>query len=146
MKLGTKGKDVDQFVDQLKSEGESEGYSPTLYSKQNCFFCRSHASETNCGGRNVSARTPSVGSSAGQVSPIELNEVLCRISSRFRSIHVESKEEIKLNGDRNGGLENMEITGVLTFRVADDKNAKLAIKMDLGDNRAQIQVNKRFFI
>ncbi|XP_055330043.1 coatomer subunit delta-like [Paramacrobiotus metropolitanus] len=109
MKLGTKGKDVDQFVDKLQSEGERV------------------MSSTSTQVRSAAETPAQSAASAGK-----------------ESVHIESKEDIKLSAGRDGGLENMEITGVLSFRVSDERMARLALKIDLGNERTQIQLHPKF--
>ena len=68
--------------------------------------------------------------------------------SSLYSVHVDAKEEIKMVAGRDGSLENLEITGVLSFRVTDEANSRLALQIDVGDGTSQIQVKNfsAFFV
>ncbi|OQV18781.1 Coatomer subunit delta [Hypsibius exemplaris] len=110
MKLGTKAKDVDMFVNQLKSEGEK-------VMSQAATSIRKASVHESSGGNSAAGRA---------------------------GVHVESKEEIKLTAGGDGSLESMEITGVLAFKVTDESSSRLALKIDLGDGRSQIQLHPKF--
>uniref|UniRef100_A0A0K2TRS3 Coatomer subunit delta n=1 Tax=Lepeophtheirus salmonis TaxID=72036 RepID=A0A0K2TRS3_LEPSM len=92
MKLGGKSKDVDSFVDQLKSEGQTVSELTTQSSKI----------------------VPSV-----QKSQINIE-----------SVHAKLEEKINLSGGRDGGLESMEISGMLTLRITDESLARIILKLE----------------
>ncbi|KAJ7990448.1 hypothetical protein DPEC_G00300420 [Dallia pectoralis] len=112
LKLGAKGKEVDNFVDKLKSEGE------TVMS--------------NAGQR------PSLASS---VLPPPAN---------MESVHMRVEEKISLTCGRDGGLQNMEVLGIITLRVTDDKFGRIRLMLNNNDKKGvQLQthpnVDKKLF-
>uniref|UniRef100_A0A8C8YN27 Coatomer subunit delta n=1 Tax=Prolemur simus TaxID=1328070 RepID=A0A8C8YN27_PROSS len=88
LKLGAKGKEVDNFVDKLKSEGE------TIMSS------------------NMSKRT----SEATKVHAPPIN---------MESVHMKIEEKITLTCGRDGGLQNMELHGMIMLRISDDKFGRI---------------------
>ncbi|XP_066565014.1 archain 1a [Amia ocellicauda] len=113
LKLGARGKEVDNFVDKLKSEGEniilpSSGKRP---------------------------------SEASKALPPPIN---------MESVHMRVEEKILLTSGRDGGLQNMEILGMITLRVSEDKNGRIRLYVNNNDKKGlQLQthpnVDKKLF-
>uniref|UniRef100_A0A6Q2WRQ6 Coatomer subunit delta n=1 Tax=Esox lucius TaxID=8010 RepID=A0A6Q2WRQ6_ESOLU len=101
LKLGAKGKEVDNFVDKLKSEGE------TIMS--------------NAGKR------PSLASSV--LPP----------PAHMESVHMRVEEKISLTCGRDGGLQNMEVLGIITLRVTDDKVGRIRLMLS-NSNKTGVQL------
>lgn len=105
MKLGGKSKDVDSFVDQLKSEGEhvtSEAPAP----------------RSNLGsGKTLSKAPPS--------TP----------AIKMESVHVKIEEKMTVVARRDGGLENMEMNGHLTLRITDLAFGRIKLQLIAPTNK-----------
>ncbi|XP_051535576.1 archain 1b [Myxocyprinus asiaticus] len=113
LKLGVKGKEVDNFVDKLKSEGE-----------------------------NI------VTSGAGRKAT-EASKVL-QPPVNTESVHLRVEEKISLTCGRDGGLQNMEVLGMITLTVTDEKYGRISILVNNNDKKgAQLQthphVDKKLF-
>lgn len=113
LKLGAKGKEVDFFVDKLKSEGEN-------------------------------IVTTSAGRKASEASKVLQPPV------NMESVHLRVEEKISLTCGRDGGLQNMEVLGMITLKVADEKNGRIIIVINNSDKKgAQLQthphVDKKLF-
>ncbi|KAB5522481.1 hypothetical protein PHYPO_G00159990 [Pangasianodon hypophthalmus] len=113
LKLGARGKEVDDFVDKLKSEGENIILSGT--------------------GKKPSEASKSL--------PAPVNT---------ESVHLRIEEKITLTCGRDGGLQNMEILGMITLRVSDEKNGRIRLLINNNDKRGvQLQthpnVDKKLF-
>ncbi|RXG54611.1 Coatomer subunit delta [Armadillidium vulgare] len=93
MKLGSRSKDVDSFVDQLKSEGEKIISS-----------------------NDVSNKAPTITSSVPQID--------------MEPIHVTLAEDINVRCGRDGGLQNMEIQGILKLRISDPEFGFIKVQVD----------------
>lgn len=51
------------------------------------------------------------------------------------------EEKITLTCGRDGGLQNMEVLGMVTLRVADDKNGRIRLIINNSDSKGlQLQV------
>ena len=51
------------------------------------------------------------------------------------------EEKISLTCGRDGGLQNMEVLGMVTLRVTDDKNGRIRLIINNNDNKGlQLQV------
>ncbi|XP_032833020.2 coatomer subunit delta [Petromyzon marinus] len=114
MKLGSKGKEVDSFVDKLKSEGE-----------------RVVASNAAAHKRQDNGKA---------VAP----------PAHTESVHLRVEEKLSLVCGRDGGLQSMELLGMVTLRVADESHARIRIAVDNNDKKgAQLQthpnVDKKLF-
>uniref|UniRef100_U3FD34 Coatomer subunit delta n=1 Tax=Micrurus fulvius TaxID=8637 RepID=U3FD34_MICFL len=114
LKLGTKGKEVDNFVDKLKSEGE-----------------------------NI------VASSAGKRSSNAAAVLAPPIN--MESVHMKVEEKISLTCGRDGGLQNMELHGMIMLRILDEKFARICIHVENEDKKGvQLQthpnVDKKLFM
>ena len=61
------------------------------------------------------------------------------------SIHVIVEEKIVLTAGRDGGLENMEVLGMVKLKIADDKYTRVRINVINNDTKGiQIQVTAVF--
>lgn len=112
LKLGGK-KDVESFVDQLKSEGENV-ISPTSQAKSVAL---------------AKATTP---------------------AANQESVHIRLEEKITLTAGREGGLQNLEIHGLATLKIADEKFGRIKIAVPYIDTKGvQLQthpnVDKKLF-
>lgn len=106
LKLGGKHKDVDSFVDQLKSEGENV-VSSAVGAKSTSTV--------------VKSSLPTV---------------------QTDSVHLHFEEKITLTALRDGGLQNMEIHGLVTLRITDEKYGCVKIQIDNKDDKgAQLQTH-----
>ncbi|XP_055594363.1 coatomer subunit delta [Uranotaenia lowii] len=107
LKLGGKNRDVDSFVDQLKSEGEKVVANPTP----------------------SSAQTAAV--KAKPVSDVPMDDV-----------HLRMEDKITVRVGRDGGLQNFELSGLLTLRIADEKYGRIRVQLDNSDQRGiQLQTH-----
>lgn len=53
------------------------------------------------------------------------------------------EEKISLTCGRDGGLQNMEVLGMITLKVADEKNGRIIIVINNNDKKgAQLQVRE----
>lgn len=112
MKLGSKAKDVDSFVDKLRSEGAEVV-----------------TSKTKLGSSTKTTAAPSV---------------------PMGSVHVKVDEKITLTGGRDGGLQNMEIRGLVLLRISDPQFGKICVKLENNDDKGfQMQthpnIDKKLF-
>uniref|UniRef100_A0A1B6HIZ8 Coatomer subunit delta n=1 Tax=Homalodisca liturata TaxID=320908 RepID=A0A1B6HIZ8_9HEMI len=107
MKLGSKSRDVESFVDQLKSEGENV-VVPTL-NKQSIV-------------------------SASKIPPSSL--------ANTEDIHLRQEERLVLRVGRDGGVQNLELHGLVTLRISDDKYGRIRVVLDNKDTRGiQLQTH-----
>lgn len=57
------------------------------------------------------------------------------------SVHLRVEEKITLTCGRDGGLQNMEVLGMVTLRVTDDKYGRIRMIVNNNDNKGlQLQV------
>ncbi|XP_037784927.1 coatomer subunit delta-like [Penaeus monodon] len=96
MKLGSKAKDVDSFVDQLKSEGE----------------------------RVVSATEP-----VSKMQPVSTPQV------DVEPVHIVMAEDLVVRAGRDGGLQTMEVQGILKLRITDSDHGFIKVQVDNTDSR-----------
>ncbi|KAK8723406.1 hypothetical protein OTU49_011692 [Cherax quadricarinatus] len=96
MKLGSKAKDVDSFVDQLKSEGEQV----------------------------VSSSEP-----VSKMTPVKTPQV------DVEAIHIVMSEDLIVRAGRDGGLQNMEVQGILKLRITDPEHGFIKVQVDNTDTR-----------
>lgn len=102
LKLGSKSRDVESFVDQLKSEGERvQSLSQTSNSINN---------------KITTAHTQ-------------------QSSVNAESVHLKIEEKIQVTAGRDGGLQNMEVTGMVTLLVQDELNGMIRIQFENEDSR-----------
>ncbi|EDO33668.1 predicted protein [Nematostella vectensis] len=103
MKLGSKSKDVDSFVDKLRSEG-----TEVISHKQKSL-----------------AQKPAAAPVVNQ-----------------SSVHLKTEEKITLTAGRDGGLQNMEIRGIVLLRISDSQFAQIKLAVENNDDKGfQIQTH-----
>ena len=57
------------------------------------------------------------------------------------SIHLRQEEHLTLRVGRDGGLQNFELHGLVTLRIADDKWGRIRVQLENKDTRGiQLQV------
>merc|ERR1711899_37212 len=106
MKLGGKSKDVDSFVDQLKSEGETVASDVTAMK------------------------------SSKQVS----KTVASQPQIKTESVHAKVEETLNVVARRDGGLDSMELSGILTLRISDDAFGRIKLQLkNPTNNMVQLQ-------
>lgn len=60
------------------------------------------------------------------------------------SVHIKVDEKISLTAGRDGGLENMEVRGLVLLRISDAEYGRITITCENNDNLGfQLQVNIR---
>ncbi|BFZ14213.1 hypothetical protein BsWGS_17252 [Bradybaena similaris] len=112
LKLGSKKKDVDSFVDQLQSEGE-----------------------------RVADSSKSLSAPVAKSSTSTVNQ---------ERVHLVVEEKISLTAGRDGGLQNMEVHGMLRLRINEEKASKIKVKVTNNDTKGiQLQthpnIDKKLF-
>jgi hypothetical protein len=112
LKLGGR-KDVESFVDQLKSEGE-QVVSPSSALKSAAV---------------AKLATPTVNQ---------------------ESVHLRMEEKMTLTAGREGGLQNLEVHGIVTLKIANDKFGRIKVAVRNNDTKGiQLQthpnVDKKLF-
>lgn len=84
---------------------------------------------------------------AKQIVPSSLNENLVSkqqtsSSINYEKVHLKIDEKISLTCGKDGGVQNLEVLGVLLVNIASDDFARIRIALRNGDNRAlQLQTN-----
>ena len=64
----------------------------------------------------------------------------------FFSVHVKVDEKITLIGGKDGGLQNMEIRGLVLLRISDSQFGRICLKVENDDKKGfQFQVIKEVF-
>lgn len=96
MKLGSKNKDIDLFVDMLKSEGEA-------------------------------VETTGTKSSAVAKQQAEVHS---------ESVYLHCGEKITIKAKRDGGLDSLEVHGIATLNISDEKYGLIKIKMGCDDDKS----------
>lgn len=104
MKLGAKSKDIDSFVDKLRSEGEV-----------------------------ISTGTKKKSNDIAKTTvPAALLE----------SVHVRVEERISVTADRDGGLQQMQLQGLCTVNITDDKYGCIVLHVQNNDEKGcQLQTH-----
>lgn len=70
-----------------------------------------------------------------------INDLRVRVCF-LSSVHLRVEEKISLTSGRDGGLQNMEVLGMVTLRVTDDKNGRIRLIINNNDNKGlQLQVH-----
>lgn len=104
MKLGAKSKDIDSFVDKLRSEGEVV----TSSSKK---------------------KTSEVAKTSVPAALVE-------------SVHVRVEERLNVTADRDGGLQQMQLQGLCTLHITDDKYGCILLNVENNEeNGCQLQTH-----
>ena len=58
------------------------------------------------------------------------------------SVHIRLEEKITLVGNRDGGLQNLEVHGLVTLKITDEKLGRIKLAIDNTDDKGiQLQVN-----
>lgn len=74
----------------------------------------------------------------GDYLMVSTREVVC-----FFSVHVKVDEKITLIGGKDGGLQNMEIRGLVLLRISDSQFGRICLKVENDDKKGfQFQVIK----
>ncbi|KAI9246502.1 hypothetical protein BDA99DRAFT_527051 [Phascolomyces articulosus] len=58
------------------------------------------------------------------------------MTKNHEGIHINIEERVSLAANRDGGLEQMEVRGVLTLRVGDNANARVRLSLQAADDPA----------
>ncbi|XP_071844077.1 coatomer subunit delta-like [Apostichopus japonicus] len=105
MKLGSKSKDVNSFLDKLTSEGQD------VISEK----------KTRQSANMTKATTP---------------------AAKTENIHIQASEKMSVTASRDGGLEGLEVHGILQLRVANQEDGLIKIHVDNNDDKgAQLQTH-----
>lgn len=57
------------------------------------------------------------------------------------SVHLKTDEKITLTAGRDGGLQNMEIRGLMVLRISDNEVARIKLGVENNDDKGfQLQV------
>ncbi|GAB1294131.1 Coatomer subunit delta [Apodemus speciosus] len=151
LKLGAKGKEVDNFVDKLKSEGETimssnmgkrsseaaKVHTPPVNMERG-FHCVAQAHlELNC--------VDQAGLKLTRDPPASASQML-----ELKRVHMKIEEKITLTCGRDGGLQNMELHGMIMLRISDDKFGRIRLHVENEDKKGvQLQthpnVDKKLF-
>lgn len=106
LKLGGKNRDVDTFVDQLKSEGQ-----------------------------NVTNLTPAAVTSA-ITKPKAVSDV------HTEAVHLKMDDKLTIRMGKDGGVQQFELSGMLTLRISDEKFGKIRVHLENSDHRGiQLQTH-----
>ncbi|KAK9510370.1 hypothetical protein O3M35_005171 [Rhynocoris fuscipes] len=108
MKLGSKNRDVESFVDQLKSEGENVAPSTQLLI-------------ANANSTKLAATAPPINT---------------------ENIHLKQEEKLVVVVGKDGGIQNLELHGLVTLRISDEKFGKIRVHLENKDKRGiQLQTH-----
>ncbi|XP_016948818.1 coatomer subunit delta isoform X2 [Drosophila biarmipes] len=102
LKLGGKSKDVDSFVDQLKSEGEKIA--------------------------NLAPAAPA-GSSSAAASASAVAKAAISADIHKESVHLKIEDKLVVRLGRDGGVQQFENSGLLTLRIADEAYGRILLKL-----------------
>ncbi|KAH8414696.1 hypothetical protein KR215_000121, partial [Drosophila sulfurigaster] len=108
LKLGGKSKDVDSFVDQLKSEGEK---------------IASLAPAAAAGGAGAAA-------SASAAAKAKISADI-----HTESVHLKMEDKLVVRLGRDGGVQQFELTGLLTLRITDENLGRIKVKLANNDTQ-----------
>ncbi|CAF3071782.1 unnamed protein product [Rotaria sp. Silwood2] len=100
MKLGTKGKNVETFVDQLKSEGE------------------------------IVVNTVPVTSGAGGAVAKHKTQSVSLPDTEKGEVHLKQEEKLTVRCSRDGGLESLEVHGMIMLRVKPEQYGRILVAID----------------
>ncbi|XP_014090419.2 coatomer subunit delta [Bactrocera oleae] len=108
LKLGGKTKDVDSFVDQLKSEGEK-----------------------------ISALTP-----VNSQSSVAVAKTKIASDVHTESVHLKMEDKLTVRLGRDGGLQQFELSGLLTLRISDETFGRIKVQLRNDDTHGiQLQTH-----
>ncbi|XP_044728890.1 coatomer subunit delta [Chrysoperla carnea] len=111
MKLGSKTRDVDSFVAQLKSEGENIT-STNLLNKSSTQPSLNQQ-------QNNKTLISTGGSRSGTIH-----------SDNMQDVHLRQEERMIIKLTRDGGIIGIELLGLLTLRIQNERYARVRIKID----------------
>ncbi|CAG0914065.1 unnamed protein product [Notodromas monacha] len=116
LKLGGKGKDADSFVDQLKSEGERISSAP----------------KTSAGSTNKTAKkAPEIERTEPPSFPLDSIRVLVKL-----------EEKINLQAGRDGGVQSMEVHGIMMLSIHDEAFGCIKLRLENNDKKGfQLQTH-----
>jgi coatomer subunit delta len=120
MKLGAKGRDFDGIAPLLQAEDPSIGRIPVT------------TSPSASGGKGGVA--PATGTGASAPAPAAQQE----------GIHCRIEEKINLQANRDGGLKNMELSGILQVRINHPDFTEVKVRVDsrgAANSGAQLQTH-----
>jgi hypothetical protein len=126
MKLGGKSKDVDSFVDMLKSEGENVA-SESLNTRSSLASSKQAS--------KVAASQPQIKTERyfWQKSGTNI-QITYKLIFIFCSVHCKLEEKMTVVARRDGGLENMELLGMLTLRISDEPFGRIKLQIKNASN------------
>ncbi|XP_053947764.1 coatomer subunit delta [Anastrepha ludens] len=108
LKLGGKTKDVDSFVDQLKSEGEK-----------------------------ISSLAPINNQNSVAVAKTKISSDI-----PTESIHLKMEDKLTVRLGRDGGLQQFELSGLLTLRISDENFGRIKVQLRNNDTHGiQLQTH-----
>lgn len=108
LKLGGKSKDVDTFVDQLKSEGEK-----------------------------IANLAPAVGASTNAATVAAKAKLISDV--HMESVHLKMEDKLVVRLGRDGGLQQFELSGLLTLRITDENMGRIKVHLQ-NEDRHGIQL------
>uniref|UniRef100_A0A1I8HZU1 Coatomer subunit delta n=2 Tax=Macrostomum lignano TaxID=282301 RepID=A0A1I8HZU1_9PLAT len=111
MKLGSRAKQVDYFVDQLKEEGEQ-------------------LVDTPAGGLGAGRAGSSAAAAAAAAMPAAQRE----------AVHLRLEEKFNCEAGRGGGVSNLELTGLLHITCANEDAVRLHLVQASGPRARAVQV------
>ncbi|EDW75246.2 uncharacterized protein Dwil_GK20068 [Drosophila willistoni] len=117
LKLGGKSKDVDSFVDQLKSEGEKIA--------------------------NLTPAASGAGGGAGSASSSAVAKAAAISADIHReSVHLKIEDKLVVRLGRDGGVQQFENSGLLTLRITDESLGRILLKLSNNDTQGlQLQTH-----
>jgi len=62
-------------------------------------------------------------------------------ASLTESIHIRVEEKIQLQANRDGGLDEFILTGMMLLKISDEETAKIRVKLDRSDDRVMWQTH-----
>ena len=107
MRLGKKGKKDNEFVEQLMAEGQA-------------------VTDDQPGDESGSGTTPQVGSS---MSARSSSHGASKSEVSHEGVHLNVAEKITVEASRDGGVENLEVKGIINMLVSDPDMAEVKVKL-----------------
>jgi len=87
-------------------------------------------------GQEIIAPAKQIKQAVGASAPAPVSTV------KMDSVHLRVEEKISLVMNRDGGLQNLEVHGLMALRVAEDKFTKVKLRIDNNDKKgAQLQTH-----
>lgn len=59
-----------------------------------------------------------------------------RAASNQESVHIDIEERVSVTANKDGGLESMEVRGVLTLKISDPAHARISLALQQSDDPA----------